>query len=107
MKALKVGIIGFGTVGTGVYNVLQSFNEIEIKKIAVKNLSKKRNIENFDESLLTDNPYEIVNNPVYCVLNLCRFYALIKDDLPTLAQPTKYTSLSRLAKSIILIYSSI
>ena len=24
---------------------------------------------------------EITNNPVYCILNLCRFYALIKDDL--------------------------
>ncbi len=63
MKALKVGIIGFGTVGGGVYNVLQSFKNIEIQKIAVKNISKKRNIENFDESLLTDNAYEIVNDP--------------------------------------------
>ena len=63
MKALKVGIIGFGTVGGGVYNVLQSFKDIEIKKIAVKNINKKRNIENFDESLLTDDAYEIVNNP--------------------------------------------
>ena len=63
MKALKVGIIGFGTVGTGVYNVLQDFDNIEIKKIAVKNINKKRNIENFDETLLTDDPYEIVNNP--------------------------------------------
>lgn len=63
MKALKVGIIGFGTVGTGVYKVLQSFPNIEIKKIAVKNISKKRNIENFDETLLTQDPYEIVNNP--------------------------------------------
>ena len=45
MKALKVGIIGFGTVGTGVYNVLQDFKDIEIKKIAVKNINKKRNIE--------------------------------------------------------------
>ena len=63
MKSLKVGIIGFGTVGTGVYKVLQSFPNIEIKKIAVKNISKKRNIENFDETLLTEDPYEIVNNP--------------------------------------------
>lgn len=63
MKALKVGIIGFGTVGCGVYNVLQSFKDIHIEKIAVRNLNKKRNINNFDEKLLTDNPYEIVNNP--------------------------------------------
>lgn len=26
-------------------------------------------------------PESIVNNPVYCILNLCRFYALIRDDL--------------------------
>jgi homoserine dehydrogenase len=63
MKALKVGIIGFGTVGTGVYKLLQNFPEIQIIKIAVKNINKKRNIENFDSSLLTDNPFEIVNNP--------------------------------------------
>lgn len=63
MKSLKVGIIGFGTVGTGVYKVLQSFPNIEIKKIAVKNITKKRNIDNFDTTLLTQDPYEIVNNP--------------------------------------------
>lgn len=63
MKALKVGIIGFGTVGTGVYKLLQNFPEIQIIKIAVKNINKKRDIENFDSSLLTDNPFEIVNNP--------------------------------------------
>ncbi|MBQ9245453.1 homoserine dehydrogenase [bacterium] len=63
MKSLKVGIIGFGTVGTGVYKLLQSFPQIEIKKIAVKNINKKREIENFNTELLTDNPYEIVNNP--------------------------------------------
>ncbi len=63
MKLLNIGIIGFGTVGTGVYKVLQQFNNINIKKIAVKNISKKRNIENFDSSILTDNAYEIVNNP--------------------------------------------
>ncbi len=63
MKKLQVGIIGLGTVGTGVYKVLQSHKEIEIKKIAVKNINKKREIENFDTSLLTENAFDIVNNP--------------------------------------------
>lgn len=62
MKIFNIGIIGFGTVGTGVYNVLKSFPNIKIKKIAVKDINKKRNIENFDVSLLTDNAYEIVND---------------------------------------------
>ena len=63
MKKFKVGIIGFGTVGTGVYNVLQDFKHIEIVKIAVKNINKKRDIENFNTNLLTDNASEIVTNP--------------------------------------------
>lgn len=62
MKKLKIGIIGFGTVGTGVFNVLKEYKDIEIKKIAVKNINKKRNIDNFDASILTDNPYEITND---------------------------------------------
>ena len=60
---VKIGLIGLGTVGTGVVKVLKNFDNIEIAKIAVKNLNKKRDIENLDESLLTDNPFEIVNNP--------------------------------------------
>lgn len=63
MEKFNVGIIGFGTVGTGVYKVLQAFNDIKIKKIAVKNINKKRNIDNFDETILTDNAFEIVNDP--------------------------------------------
>ncbi len=34
---------------------------------------------NYSDTL--DCVEEIVNNPVYCILNLCRFYALIRDDL--------------------------
>ncbi len=63
MKVTNVGIIGLGTVGVGVYKTLQSFNQICIKKIAVRDLSKKRNIDNFDESILTDDALSIVNDP--------------------------------------------
>ena len=59
---IKIGLIGLGTVGTGVYKTLRSSKEAEIVKIAVKNKSKKRDIENFDESILTDNPSKIVND---------------------------------------------
>lgn len=62
MDKVKIGIIGLGTVGTGVVKTLEAFEQIEIVKIAVKNLNKPRNI-NLDKSVLTDNPYEIVNNP--------------------------------------------
>ena len=60
---VKLGLIGLGTVGTGVVKVLKDFNNIEIIKIAVKNINKKRDIENLDTSLLTTDPFEIVNNP--------------------------------------------
>lgn len=61
-RKIKIGLIGLGTVGSGVYKTLQDFNNIEIAKIAVRDKSKKRNIENFDESILTENPYDIVND---------------------------------------------
>ena len=62
MNKLKIGIIGLGTVGSGVYKTLKNFDNVEIIKIAVKNLNKKRSVE-VPSSMLTDNPYEIVNDP--------------------------------------------
>lgn len=62
MTKIKIGIIGLGTVGSGVYKSLQKFNEVEIIKIAVRNINKPRSVD-VPKELLTDNPYEIVNNP--------------------------------------------
>lgn len=62
-KKIKIGLIGLGTVGSGVFKTLQNFEDVEIVKIAVRNKNKKRNIENLDESIITDDPYEVVNDP--------------------------------------------
>ena len=62
-KKIKIGLIGLGTVGTGVYKTLKPFEDIEITKIGVKNIIKPRNIENFDSSILTDDCYDVVNDP--------------------------------------------
>ncbi len=62
-KKIKIGLIGLGTVGTGVYKTLKPFEDIEITKIGVKNINKPRNIENFDSSILTDDCYDVVNDP--------------------------------------------
>lgn len=62
MDKLKIGIIGLGTVGSGVYKTLQNMDSIEIVKVAVKNINKRRSV-NIPPSMLTDNPYEIVNDP--------------------------------------------
>ena len=60
---VKIGLIGLGTVGSGVFKTLQAFDNIQIAKIAVRNKNKKRNIPNLEENIITDDPYEVVNNP--------------------------------------------
>ena len=62
-KKIKIGLIGLGTVGSGVFKTLQNFKNVEVIKIAVRNKNKKRNIEGLDESIITDDAYEVVNNP--------------------------------------------
>ena len=62
-KKIKVGVIGLGTVGSGVFKTLRDFENIEVVKIAVKNINKPRNIDGLDVSIITDDPYEVVNNP--------------------------------------------
>ena len=69
MRKCKIGIVGFGTVGSGIYKILSSevdshpiLKEIEIAKIAVKDLNKKRDIE-LDNNLLTDDPFKLINDP--------------------------------------------
>ncbi len=60
---IKIGLIGLGTVGSGVFKTLKSFDNVEVKSIAVRNINKKRNIEGLDESIVTDDAYKIVNDP--------------------------------------------
>ena len=62
-KKIKIGLIGLGTVGSGVFKTLKNFDNVEVVKIAVKNINKPRNIEGLDNSILTDNPYDVVNDP--------------------------------------------
>lgn len=62
MNKIKIGLIGLGTVASGVYKTLQSFDNIEIVKIAVRDINKERNIEGLDKNILTLDANEIVNN---------------------------------------------
>lgn len=59
---VNVGILGLGTVGSGVVKSLTRFPDIKIKKIAVRNLEKKRTVKVPDEILTTDSQ-SIVNDP--------------------------------------------
>ena len=69
MKKVGIGLLGLGTVGQGVANIISTpkgrhplVGELELVGIAVRNLQKKRDIS-IPESILTTNPIEIVNNP--------------------------------------------
>lgn len=62
-KKIKIGLIGLGTVGSGVFKTLLSFDNMEVVKIAVKNINKPRNIDGLDNSIVTDKPFEVVNDP--------------------------------------------
>ena len=69
MLKCRIGIIGLGTVGKGVYKILKSTNDhhpilkdIEIVGIAVKNINKKREIV-LENNLLIDDPYILINDP--------------------------------------------
>ncbi|MBQ8848537.1 MAG: homoserine dehydrogenase [Candidatus Gastranaerophilales bacterium] len=57
---LRIGIIGLGTVGCGVVKVLSKMDDVEIICAAVKNTAKKREVE---LNCITDNPFDIANNP--------------------------------------------
>lgn len=68
-KSIKIAIMGAGTVGGGVYKVLQmrkdemflrAGTDIEIKKILVKSISETR--KDVDASLLTENFEDIIND---------------------------------------------
>ena len=67
MEKIKLGLIGLGTVGTGVYKSVQNFENLEIVKIAVRNINKPRSVE-VPQDKLTDNPYDVVNDPTIDVV---------------------------------------
>ncbi|OAH52883.1 MULTISPECIES: homoserine dehydrogenase [Bacillaceae] len=68
---VKVGLLGLGTVGTGVVKIIQNHQEqlvhrvgcpVEVTKVLVKNVDKKRDVNLSKESLTLD-PYDVINDP--------------------------------------------
>ena len=74
-KKLKIGLIGFGVVGEGIYQVLKNTPSLdaEIVKIGIKNSSKERNAPS---ELFTNDVQSIINNP-----NINVIVELIDDDI--------------------------
>lgn len=60
-ERLNIGLFGFGTVGRGLYDVLEEtrLKEARIRRICVRNLNKDRGVE----ADFTDNPDDIFGDP--------------------------------------------
>lgn len=70
MKAISIGLLGLGTVGSGVVKIIKNHQDklmhqvgcpVEIKKILVQDLHKTRPVE-IDTSLMTSNPSDILQD---------------------------------------------
>jgi homoserine dehydrogenase len=85
---MKVGILGLGTVGGGVVNVLQKNSEsikrrtgveIDLVIAGVRDITKKR-ICDTKKIQLTEDPFEVVNHPeIDVVLELIGGFGLAKE----------------------------
>ena len=85
---LKIGIIGLGTVGSGVVKVLRKLDDVEIISACVRDISKKREVE---ASKLTTDPFAIVNNPeVQVVVEVAGGCGVILDALKMAIQNKKH-----------------
>jgi homoserine dehydrogenase (EC 1.1.1.3) len=71
MKKVKVGFLGLGTVGSGVYKVLEKNADmirtregldIEVSRVLVRDRNKRRAVD-IDSSLLTTDAHDIINDP--------------------------------------------
>lgn len=70
VKSISVGLLGFGTVGSGVVKIIENHQDklmhqvgcpVEVKKILVKDLNKKRGID-VDPALLTTDINDVINS---------------------------------------------
>lgn len=75
-KQLKIGLLGAGTVGAGVFETLmgsktdfliKTGQDYKVEAVCVKEVNKKRDLD-FRDILLTDNPADIVDNPLIDVV---------------------------------------
>jgi homoserine dehydrogenase len=71
MKEISIGLLGLGTVGSGVVKIIESHQEklmhqvgcpVKVKKILVKNIEKHRS-NGVEASLLTTDVNDILNDP--------------------------------------------
>ncbi|MED4533859.1 homoserine dehydrogenase [Metabacillus fastidiosus] len=71
MNAIHVGLLGLGTVGSGVVQIIENHQDklmhqvgcpVKVKKILVKNTEKARPIE-IDKNILTTDVFDVIHDP--------------------------------------------
>ncbi|WP_339171307.1 homoserine dehydrogenase [Anoxybacillus sp. FSL W8-1294] len=71
VKSVSVGLLGLGTVGSGVVKIIENHQDklmhqvgcpVEIKKVAVRDRDKKRDVA-LPEAVLTTNVEEVIHDP--------------------------------------------
>lgn len=62
-KRVVIGMIGLGTVGSGVFKIFRDHPDIFFQKIAVRDAKKTRNITDMDSELLSQDPFDVVRDP--------------------------------------------
>ena len=71
MNEIQVGLLGLGTVGSGVVRIITDHQDrlihqvgcpVKVTKVLVQNLEKEREVQ-VSPALLTQNPSEIIDNP--------------------------------------------
>jgi homoserine dehydrogenase len=70
MKAISIGLLGLGTVGTGVVKIIENHQDklmhqvgcpVQIKKVLVKDIDKQRDVS-LNREMLTTNPNDILQD---------------------------------------------
>ncbi len=71
MESISVGLLGLGTVGSGVVKVIQDHQDklahqigcpVYVKKALVLDVNKERNLD-LESGILTANPYDVIQDP--------------------------------------------
>ena len=75
---MKIAILGFGTVGSGVYEIAKNLKNIEVKKVLEKDLSKIDIATNNYDEIINDKEIELV---VECMGGLHPAYEFIMQAL--------------------------
>lgn len=58
-----IGMIGLGTVGSGVFKIFKDHADIFFNKIAVRDRNKVRSVGEVGTDLLSQDPFEVVRDP--------------------------------------------